>query len=90
MLPVVIILLPALSRLLTKKLTCLTNLDTNFDKIGQIEISSEADIYFLYIHEMNESAFREVQEAQRLTWAFDNYPMLMVKMLMHCIEVGRI
>lgn len=52
----------------------------------RVELSGESDIYFLYIHEMNESAFREVQEAQRLTWAFESYPALLVKMLLYCIE----
>lgn len=41
-----------------------------------MEISSENDLFFLYVHEMNEVAFRELQESQRLTLNFEHYPQV--------------
>lgn len=47
----------------------------------RLEFSSEADLFFHYLHEMDDDSFRFVQEQQKLMVPFHDYPNVLVRML---------
>ena len=55
----------------------------------RVELSSEANLWFLYVHEMDQAAYHEVQDTQRLMLSFHEYPPLLVQMLTNCIRDPR-
>ena len=52
----------------------------------RIELSSENDLFFHYMHVVDEAAYRLLQEQQKLMVDFDEYPNVMIKMLNDCIK----
>eukprot|EP00953_Heterococcus_sp_UTEX-ZZ885_P038594 19807-Heterococcus_DN1.PRE.4 len=52
----------------------------------RVELSSEADLFFHYMHIIDEAGFREMQEQQKLMVEFADYPAVLVRMLNHCIR----
>ena len=55
----------------------------------RVELSSEANLWFLYLHEIDEAGFHDVQDAQRLMLSFREYPALLVKLLNSCLRDPR-
>ncbi|KAG5183345.1 hypothetical protein JKP88DRAFT_181863 [Tribonema minus] len=52
----------------------------------RVELSSEADLFFHYMHVVDEGAFAAMQEQQRLTLDFADYPAVLIRMLNQCIR----
>ncbi|GMI62599.1 hypothetical protein ScalyP_jg1629 [Parmales sp. scaly parma] len=52
----------------------------------RIELSSEADLFYHYIHVIDESGFQGVQEQQKLMVEFADYPNVLIRMLNNCIK----
>ncbi len=49
-------------------------------------MTSENDLFFHYSHILNEERFKVMQEAQKLTIDFGDYPAVLIKMLNSCIK----
>mmetsp|Transcript_15396 Transcript_15396/g.25131 ORF Transcript_15396/g.25131 Transcript_15396/m.25131 type:complete len:261 (-) Transcript_15396:77-859(-) len=52
----------------------------------KIELSSENDLFFLYMHMVDEVGFRIMQEQQKLMVDFDDYSKVLMRMLNSCIK----
>eukprot|EP00638_Chattonella_subsalsa_P005567 CAMPEP_0117755376 /NCGR_PEP_ID=MMETSP0947-20121206/13413_1 /TAXON_ID=44440 /ORGANISM="Chattonella subsalsa, Strain CCMP2191" /LENGTH=227 /DNA_ID=CAMNT_0005574695 /DNA_START=237 /DNA_END=920 /DNA_ORIENTATION=- len=52
----------------------------------RVEVSSEADLFFHYTHQLDTSGFQVVQEQQRLMVDFPDYPNVLIRMLNNCIK----
>lgn len=52
----------------------------------KIELSSENDLFFYYMHVADEDSFRLIQEHQKLMIDFEEYPNVLIKMLNNCIK----
>ena len=52
----------------------------------KIEITSESDLFFHYIHEVDETGFKLMQEQQKLMIEFNDYAGILIKMLNSCIK----
>lgn len=52
----------------------------------KIELTSESDVFFHYVHAVNEQDFRAVQEDQKLMVDFPDYTAIVIKMLNQCIK----
>lgn len=52
----------------------------------RIELTSESDLFFHYTHSVDETAFRSMQETQRLMIDFPDYVSVVIKMLNNCIK----
>ena len=52
----------------------------------KVELTSENDMFFHYIHSLDEPAFRALQESQKLMIDFSEYASIMVRMLNSCIK----
>lgn len=52
----------------------------------RIELSSEADLFFHYVHVIDQHAFVRVQEQQKLMINFNDYANVLVRMLNACIK----
>jgi hypothetical protein len=52
----------------------------------RMEMSSEVDLFFHYIHSVDERAFSKIQEAQKLMVDLSDYPTILVRMLNACIK----
>ena len=51
-----------------------------------MELSSESNLFFHYIHQMSTGTFKELQEGQKLMVEFADYPAVLLRMLNHCIK----
>lgn len=47
----------------------------------RLEFSSEADLFFAFMHEMDDDTYRNVQENQKLMVPFVDYPNVLIRML---------
>jgi hypothetical protein len=52
----------------------------------KLELTSENDLFFHYLHTVDESSFRMMQDAQKLMVEFGEYPTILVRMLNSCIK----
>ena len=52
----------------------------------RVELTSENDLFFNYVHTLDEAGFRHVQEAQKLMVDFADYPPVLTRMLDTCIR----
>jgi hypothetical protein len=52
----------------------------------KIELSSESDLFFHYVHFVDEVGYRVVQEQQKLMVEFDDYAKVLTRMLNACIK----
>lgn len=52
----------------------------------RMELSSEADLFFHYTHQLDETGFAKVQEAQKIMVDLADYPTILVRMLNSCIK----
>ncbi|CAM9571902.1 unnamed protein product [Chrysoparadoxa australica] len=52
----------------------------------RMELSSEADLFFHYTHEIAPEKFRDVADTQRLMVEFNDYPNILIRMLNQCIK----
>lgn len=52
----------------------------------RLEFSSEADLFFHYLHVIDEVSFHKVQEQQKLMINFLDYANVMIRMLNACIR----
>lgn len=52
----------------------------------RIELSSEADLFFHYVHNIDEEGFRRIQEQQKLMISFSEYSHVLIRMLNACIK----
>ncbi|ORM41683.1 DNA primase small subunit [Babesia sp. Xinjiang] len=58
----------------------------NFKVVHGLEITSEADLFFNYIHRVTREDYKKIYEVQRLNVDFDLYPDTLGKMIVSCIE----
>lgn len=56
------------------------------DESIRLELSSEADLFFHYIHVVDEVGFRMMQESQKLMIDFAEYADVLMKMVNSCIQ----
>ena len=47
----------------------------------RLEMTSEADLFFSYMHEINDEAYRVLQDDQKLMVTFGDYPSVLIRML---------
>jgi hypothetical protein len=52
----------------------------------KIELTSENDLFFHYLHTVDESGFRLMQEAQKLMIEFGEYPTVLLRMMNSCVK----
>ena len=52
----------------------------------KLELTSENDLFFHYIHSTQEGSFRSLQESQKLMIDFAEYPSVLIRMLNSCIK----
>jgi len=52
----------------------------------RIELSSEADLFFLFVHVIDEDVYAGVQNQQKLMVDFPDYPNVLIRMLNACIR----
>mmetsp|Transcript_86418 Transcript_86418/g.244992 ORF Transcript_86418/g.244992 Transcript_86418/m.244992 type:complete len:258 (-) Transcript_86418:95-868(-) len=52
----------------------------------KVELTSESDVFFHYVHAVNEHDFRAMQEDQKLMVDFPDYTAIVIKMLNQCIK----
>lgn len=52
----------------------------------RLEISSEADLFFHYCHDLEPNGYRKVQEGQKLIMDFSGYAEIIVRMLNACVR----
>ena len=52
----------------------------------RLEFSSECDLFFHYIHTIDETGYRDVQSSQKLMVEFSDYPNVLLRMLNACIR----
>lgn len=52
----------------------------------RVECTSESDLFFYYIHNLDEEGFRLLQKTQRLTVDFAEYPSVLIRMFNACIK----
>ncbi|OMJ71708.1 hypothetical protein SteCoe_29993 [Stentor coeruleus] len=52
----------------------------------KVELTSENDLFFHYIHSLDEAGFRRMQESQKLMIEFSELPTILVRMLNACIK----
>ena len=52
----------------------------------RLEFSSEADLFFHYMHIIDETGYRKVQQVQKLMVEFSDYPNVLIRMFNHCIK----
>jgi len=52
----------------------------------RVELSSESDLFFHFAHTMDEAAFQDVQERQKLMVDYPDYPNVVSRMLNDCIK----
>jgi hypothetical protein len=52
----------------------------------KLELTSENDLFFHYIHNIDEPGFRQMQESQKLMIEFSELPTIIVRMLNACIK----
>ncbi|CAI2379673.1 unnamed protein product [Moneuplotes crassus] len=57
----------------------------NSDNI-KVELTSENDMFFHYIHNLTDDTFKHVQEDQKLMIEFADYSNILIKMLNSCIK----
>lgn len=49
-------------------------------------MSSESDLFFHYMHIVDDREFRKIQDAQKLVVDFVDYPTILIRMLNSCIK----
>ena len=52
----------------------------------KLELTSENDLFFHYLHNIDESGFRSLQESQKLMIEFSELPTILLRMLNACIK----
>jgi len=52
----------------------------------KIELSSETDLFFHFVHIVDEAGFRVMQEQQKLMVDFEEYSRVLIRMLNSCIK----
>jgi len=52
----------------------------------RVELASEGDLFFHYMHVCDESSFQMIQEQQKLMVEFSDYPHVLIRMLNNCIK----
>ncbi|GLI60455.1 hypothetical protein VaNZ11_002612 [Volvox africanus] len=64
----------------------LRQMDGEQVKAVRVELCSESNLFFLYVHELNEQSFKDVQMLQRLMVEFHDYPTVLMRMLNQAIR----
>jgi hypothetical protein len=75
---------PGQLELIKVKLLVLGTEDT--PAVVRMELSSESDLFFHYMHLVDDKEFRKIQENQRLVVDFVDYTTIMIRMLNSCIK----
>ena len=52
----------------------------------RLELSSEADLFFHFMHIVDESSYKSMQESQKLMVEFSEYTKVLIRMLNSCIK----
>ncbi|CAE7631357.1 SASS6 [Symbiodinium microadriaticum] len=52
----------------------------------RLELSSESDLFFHYIHMIDDQDFQTIQEQQKLVVDYGEYPNVLIRMLNSCIR----
>jgi len=56
----------------------------------RMELSSETDLFFHFMHVIEEKTYASIQEDQRLVVEFSDYPTVLIRMLNACIKEPQI
>jgi hypothetical protein len=54
--------------------------------VVRVEMSSESDLFFHYMHMVDDKEFRRIQETQKLVVDFIDYATILIRMLNSCIK----
>lgn len=54
--------------------------------VVRLELSSEADLFFHYMHIVDDKEFARIQDAQKLVVDFIDYATILIRMLNSCIK----
>jgi len=52
----------------------------------RVELTSENDLFFYYLHNLDEEGFHLLQKTQRLTVTYTEYPNVLIRMFNNCIK----
>jgi hypothetical protein len=52
----------------------------------RLELSSESDLFFHFMHMIDEQDFQSIQEQQKLVVDYSEYPNILIRMLNSCIR----
>ena len=52
----------------------------------RVELTSETNLFFHYVHELTEGSFHDLQEGQKLMVEFAEYSSVLLRMLNNCIK----
>ena len=52
----------------------------------RVELSSEADLFFHFVHSCDRDGYAGLQQLQKLMVDFNSYPKMLVKMLNSCLK----
>lgn len=52
----------------------------------RVELTSETNLFFHYVHELTEASFHDLQEGQKLMVEFAEYSSVLLRMLNNCIK----
>ncbi|CAM9223061.1 unnamed protein product [Phaeothamnion confervicola] len=68
------------------KVKVLTLGDAAGPQAVRVELSSEADLFFHFMHVSDDPAYQAMQEQQKLMVDFPDYPNMLIRLLNHCIK----
>lgn len=52
----------------------------------RLELTSEADLFFAFMHQIDDAGYRSIQNSQKLMIEFADYPNVLIRMLNSCIR----
>ena len=50
------------------------------------QLTSENDLFFYYLHNLDDEGFKLIQKSQRLTVTYNEYPSVLIRMFNNCIK----
>lgn len=54
--------------------------------VVELEITSESDLFFQYVHRVTKEEYEKIKLQQNLTTPFDTYPLTLQKMIVSCMQ----
>ncbi|GBG71743.1 hypothetical protein CBR_g9152 [Chara braunii] len=60
--------------------------EENTPRAVRVELTSEANLFFHYVHYTDKASYQTIQETQRLMVDFNEYPAVLGRMLCRCMK----